>query len=64
MCKCVFCKKHTVKGLNRCEITGVAFKRECLGYTPSEVKHYGYENDCPNFTAKISDRIIGFINTH
>lgn len=62
--KCQWCKKYSIKGLYRCEITGQIFKKECYGYTPSEVKYYGCENDCPHFTAGLFDRILSWINAH
>ncbi len=64
MYKCIFCKKHSIKGLYRCEITGQVCKNECTGYTPFEVKHYGCKNDCPNFTASWVDRIFAWIDLH
>ena len=64
MCKCVFCKKYSIKGLYRCEITGQIFNKECLGYTPSQLKNSNRKNDCSNFTASISDRFFTWIDEH
>lgn len=64
MYKCVFCKKHSIKGLYRCEITGQVFKKQCYGKTKTQLKHIDYKNDCPNFTASISDRFFAWIDEH
>lgn len=64
MCKCIFCKKYSIKGLYRCEITGQIFKDECYGQTKTQLKNTKYKNDCPDFTAGIVDRIFAWIDEH
>lgn len=63
MYKCIFCKKHSIKGLYCCEITGQIFVKRCKGYTPTQIKHIlDSKNKCPNFTASIFDRFIAWID--
>lgn len=65
MYKCIFCKKHPIKGLYRCEITGKVLKKECEGFTPAQTKHFIYKkNKCPNFTASVSDRFFEWLDIH
>lgn len=64
MTKCVFCKKYTIDGLYRCEITGQIFKRECLGYTPAQLKCNGWRNYCSDFTASLYDRFWAWVDLH
>lgn len=65
MYKCMFCEKHSIKGLYRCEITGQVFKEECEGNTEAQLKYYdNLKNKCPNFTARLSDRLFAWIDLH
>lgn len=57
MHKCIFCKKHSIKGYYRCEITGQISKKLCTGYTPTEIK-FGNKNKCKNFQASLFNRFL------
>lgn len=65
MYKCIFCKKHPIKGLFRCEISGQVFKKECKGYTKTQLKHYAdRKSQCPHFSASAFNRFYAWIDSH
>ena len=49
MAKCIFNKKHTIKGYRKCEITGQMLKSDC--------SHWARKNTCKYYKQSLFDRL-------
>ena len=50
MAKCIFNKKHTIKGYRKCEITGQMLKSDC--------NHWAQKNTCKYYKQSLFDRFL------